>query len=75
MKTLNRMWNASRNLLGRALMTLAVLLALALGVGSASAQTDMTGLITAVSGYWTAVLAIAIPVLLFVIGRRVVRKI
>jgi len=44
-------------------------------VSLASAQTDITGVVDEVSGYWTAAQAVAIGVLLFVIGRRVIRKI
>jgi len=35
---------------------------------------DITTVVTAVSGYWTAIKAVAIGVILFVIGRRVLRK-
>lgn len=38
-------------------------------------QTDITGVITAVDGYRTAAVAVGIAILLFVIGRTVVRKI
>ncbi|HEV2210251.1 MAG TPA: hypothetical protein VG167_15850 [Verrucomicrobiae bacterium] len=40
----------------------------------AFAQTDVTGVITAASGYQTAAVVVGIAVLLFVIGRKVVRK-
>lgn len=43
--------------------------------GVASAQTDLPSTITAVSGYWTSAEVIGISILLFVVGRRVVRKI
>jgi hypothetical protein len=42
--------------------------------GMAQAQTDLPSTITAVSGYWTSVEVIAIGVLLFVVGRRIVKK-
>jgi len=38
------------------------------------AATDMTGVIDAVTGYQEAAIVIGIAVLLFVLGRRVVRK-
>jgi len=42
---------------------------------TASAQTDITGVISAVDGYRTAAVAVGIAILLYVIGRGVVRKI
>jgi len=41
---------------------------------TASAQTDITGVITAVDGYRTAAITVAIALMLFLIGRSVVRK-
>jgi len=35
---------------------------------------DITTVTTAVAGYWTAIKVVSIAVLLFVIGRRVLRK-
>jgi len=44
-------------------------------VGHASAQTtDISGVITAVDGYLDAAIAVGIAVLLFVLGRKVVRR-
>jgi len=46
-------------------------------VGSSSplfAQSDIAGVTTAVSGYATAAIAVGITIMLFVIGRGVVRK-
>jgi len=37
--------------------------------------TDMTGVLTSVTGYWDSALVIAIGIVLFVIGRKVVKKI
>jgi len=39
------------------------------------AATEMTEVLTAVSGYWSSALVIAIGIVLFVIGRKVVKKI
>lgn len=39
------------------------------------AVSDITGVVQAVSGYWDAAAVVAIGVLLFVLGRRVVKKI
>jgi len=47
---------------------------LATGVMSANAQSDITGVTTSVSGYVTAATAVGIAVLLFVLGRKVIRK-
>lgn len=41
---------------------------------AANAQTDITSVVSSVSGYWDAVKVVAIAILLFVIGRKVVRK-
>jgi hypothetical protein len=43
-------------------------------ISTASATTDITGVVSAVSGYWDAVVVVSVGILLFVIGRRVVRK-
>lgn len=48
---------------------------LTLGVMAANAQTDITGVITALDGYRSAAVAVGIAVLLFVLGRTIVRKI
>jgi len=41
---------------------------------AAMAASDITGVVTEVEGYWDAVVPISIGILLFVIGRRVVKK-
>jgi hypothetical protein len=41
---------------------------------TANAQTDITGVMTSVSGYKDAAIVIGIAILLFVIGRKVVRR-
>ena len=41
----------------------------------AVAQTDIGSTITTVNGYWTSAEALGVGVLLFVLGRRVVKKI
>jgi hypothetical protein len=56
--------------------SLYVVLALLGGSLVASAQpTDLATTITAVSGYWSSVLVIGIGIILFVVGRKVVKKI
>lgn len=46
----------------------------AMALGTANAQSDIAGVTTAVSGYATAAIAVGITIMLFVIGRGVVRK-
>lgn len=53
---------------------LVALFALMVCVSMAHAQTDITGVVSEVSGYWDAVKVLAIAILLFLIGRKVVRK-
>jgi len=48
--------------------------ALALAATPVFAATDITGVISDVSGYMTAAVTVGIAVLLFVLGRKVVRK-
>lgn len=43
-------------------------------VGSASAQTDITGVISEIDTYKDLAIVIAIAILLFVLGRKVVRR-
>jgi len=38
-------------------------------------MTDITSAITTVSGYWDAILPLALGVVLFVVGRKLFRKI
>lgn len=45
-----------------------------LAVSRASAQSDITGVIDSVEGYVTAGIAVGVTVLLFLLGRAVVRK-
>lgn len=45
------------------------------GVVTVHAQTDISSTITSVNGYWTTAETLAIGILLFVLGRRVVKKI
>jgi len=47
----------------------------AMGAGSAMAQTDITQTISTVDGYLTAAIAVGITVLLFTLGRAIVRKV
>jgi hypothetical protein len=65
---------ALRPSLGRFLMLLAAVALLAFA-NSASAQTDLTGTLTSLNGYWTTAEGIGIGVILFVVGRKLVRKI
>ena len=58
----------------KALLTLVVLGTMAPFLASAQA-TDLATTITAISGYWSSVLTIGIGIILFVVGRKVVKKI
>jgi len=49
--------------------------AVAAATGNALAQTDMGSTLTSLNGYWVTAEGLGIGILLFVIGRRVVRKI
>lgn len=60
--------------LGRFLMLLGVIIGVAASTSVCSAQTDITSTVTALSGYWTAIAGLAITVVLFVLGRRMLRK-
>jgi hypothetical protein len=64
--------------LGRVLNLLLAVACLALALfamsGVCSAQTDITSTISTISGYWDAVKVVAIAILLFLVGRRIVRK-
>jgi hypothetical protein len=63
----------NKNFMQRALLAGAFT---AMAVGSANAQsTDITGVIGQLGGYSTAGIAIGIGVLLFVLGRSIVRKV
>jgi len=65
---------ACKRAVGLFMIAFAIALAISALTGSACAQTDMTSTITAVSGYWDAVKVVAIGILLFIVGRRVVKK-
>jgi len=67
--------NVARRFVGTFCLAFAALLAFALLTGSAFAQTDVSAAITSVSGYWTAAEVIALGIVLFVVGRKVLRKI
>lgn len=65
-----------RGIVGYSMIAMAFALAITLVTTNAHAtgETDITGVVDAVSGYWDAVVAVSIAILLFVVGRRVVRK-
>jgi len=48
---------------------------LAITAVNASAQTDITGVIDSLDGYLTAAIAVGVAVLLFTLGRAIVRKV
>ena len=65
-----------RPALGRLLMLVAVLFAFAIASVTAMADTtDITGTVSTLNGYWTSISALAIAIVLFVLGRRLLRKV
>lgn len=46
-----------------------------LALNRASAQSDITGVVDSLDGYLTAAVAIGVAILLFTLGRAIVRKI
>lgn len=63
-----------KNRMARVFAAFVALVAMTLG-GFANAQTDISSVITTLDGYRTAALAVGIAILLYVLGRTVVRKI
>lgn len=51
------------------------LLALSLNQSAFATDDDVTTIVTSVSGYWTAIKVVAAGVLLFVLGRKIIRKV
>ena len=64
-----------KKLIGYGMQGLAAVEGLSLLAGKALAQTDLTGTLTSVNGYWTTAEGIGIAIILFVVGRKVVKKI
>ena len=65
-----------KRFLGFALMLLGLgLVAMAITPNAMADGDDITTTISTISGYWTGVKVIAIGVVLFVIGRRILRKV
>jgi hypothetical protein len=76
MKKLYRgMLVAGRKLAGRVMQVAAAGTVVAMTVANASAQTDLTGTVSGVGTLWTAAEAIGISVIVFVVGRKIVKKI
>jgi energy-converting hydrogenase Eha subunit E len=71
----SRSFRIARPILGLAMIVLAFQFALSVFTAIASAQTDITTTVTALSGYWTVIQTLAIAVVLFVLGRRLLRKV
>lgn len=61
-------------LVRRAALTVVLAMALFAMTFAASAQTSIDGVITEIDGYLDAAIAVGIAVLLFVLGRKVVRR-
>jgi len=72
------MKNTLRKAFGYACLAGAALQGLALTAGTALADgtsDDMTTTLTSINGYWTTAEGIGIAIILFVLGRKVVKKI
>ena len=70
------LWAHSRNPVGYACLLLAGLLMLQLTTARVLADgDDISTMITSLGGYWTAIKVTAIAIVLFVLGRRVIKKI
>jgi len=67
------MWNVLRNPFGRFLMLCGLLLGFAATTAVCRAD-DISTVTDSVSGYVTAAIAVGVAVLLFVLGRKVLRK-
>ena len=60
---------------GMLCMALAALCVLSAFTGSAMATgDDISGVVDSLSGYWTAIKVVAIGVVLFVLGRKLIKK-
>ena len=66
---------AGSKLAGRAMQVAAVGTVVSMTVANAAAQTDLTGTVSGVGTLWTAAEAIGISVIVFVVGRKIVKKI
>jgi len=64
-----------KSLKNRFAALLAIVFAFVLATLPASAQTDITQVITTVDGYLTAAIVVGVAVLLFTLGRAIVRKV
>lgn len=63
--------------IARCLPAFALLFVLGLAFMSSAYATDddVTTIVSSVSGYWTAIKVVAAGVLLFVLGRKIIRKV
>jgi hypothetical protein len=66
-------WQNGRNLFGRVLMACGALMAIIVTTSVCRAD-DISDTTSAVSGYVTAAIAVGVSVILFVLGRRVLRR-
>jgi hypothetical protein len=64
-----------RKALGYMALGFSACVALAMAVSAVMAQTDIPSTVATLTGYWTTIVTLAITVLAFVIGRKLVRKI
>lgn len=69
-----RLASAGRKVIGRGLQVAGAGAAFAGSAVSSFAQTDITSTVSTLSGYWDSIETLGIGVLLFVVGRKLVRK-
>lgn len=62
-------------MLGSSLVVLAFMFVFSLATGSAMAQTDITSTVSSLSSLWTTIQTLAIAIILFVLGRKLLRKV
>jgi hypothetical protein len=71
----NKLSQASKRSVGMLAIVAAAILGLSVFTGVASAQTDITSTVSTLSGYWTDIASLAITIVLFVLGRKLLRKV
>jgi hypothetical protein len=71
----HQVWNTIRKPVGIAMQSAAAVAVVAtFGVFRAHAQTDMSSAITTVSGYWNTIYPIGVAIVVFLVGRKIVKK-
>lgn len=75
-KLFDQIQDVARAVLARVCMVFAFVFGLSVITAQAMAQaTDIAGTVSSLSGLWTTIQALAIAVILFVIGRKLLKKV